>query len=76
MEKYIGFDIDDKKTVACVVQKGKKDRYDTMRTDVSVMRHWLEKQRKPRTKLHLTKSFAKLRLGIYYLRKSLKKGFS
>ena len=54
MEKYIGFDIDDKKTVACVVQKGKKDRYDTMRTDVSVMKRWLEKQRQPWTKLHLT----------------------
>ena len=54
MDQYIGFDIDDKKTVACVVQKGKKDRYDTMRTDVSVMKRWLEKQRKPRTKLHLT----------------------
>ncbi|AQT69285.1 hypothetical protein STSP2_02474 [Anaerohalosphaera lusitana] len=24
MDKYIGFDIDSKKTVACVVQKGKK----------------------------------------------------
>ena len=23
MDKYIGFDIDNKKTVACVVQKGK-----------------------------------------------------
>jgi hypothetical protein len=54
MEKYIGFDIDDKKTVACVAQKGKKDRYDTMRTDVSVMKRWREKQRKPGTKLHLT----------------------
>ncbi len=54
MEKYIGFDIDDKKTVACVVQKGKKDRHDTMRTDVSVMKRWLKKQRTPRTKLHLT----------------------
>jgi hypothetical protein len=54
MEKYIGFDIDDKKTVACVAQKGKKDRYDTIRTDVSVMKRWLEKQRKPGTKLHLT----------------------
>jgi len=31
MEKYIGFDIDDKKTVACVVQKGKKDRQDPER---------------------------------------------
>ncbi len=54
MDQYIGFDIDDKKTVACVVQKNKKDRYDTMRTDVSVMKRWLEKQRQPRTKLHLT----------------------
>ena len=54
MDKYIGFDIDDKKTVACVVQKGKKDRYDMMRTDVAVMKRWLAKQRKPRTKLHLT----------------------
>ena len=27
MDKYIGFDIDSKKTVACVVQKGEKDRY-------------------------------------------------
>jgi len=24
MDKYIGFDIDSKKTVACVVQKGEK----------------------------------------------------
>ncbi len=27
MDKYIGFDIDCKKTVACVVEKGKKDLY-------------------------------------------------
>ncbi len=27
MDKYIGFDIDSKKTVACVVQKGERDRY-------------------------------------------------
>jgi len=27
MDKYIGFDINSKKTVACVVQKGEKDRY-------------------------------------------------
>jgi len=25
MDKYIGFDMDSKKTVACVVQNGKKD---------------------------------------------------
>jgi len=27
MDKYIGFDTDSKKTVACVMQKGKRDRY-------------------------------------------------
>ena len=43
--------MDDKETVAGVVQKGKKDRYDPIPMDVSVMRIWLEKQRKPRTKL-------------------------
>ena len=30
MEKYIGFDIAYKKTVACVVQKGKLDKYETL----------------------------------------------
>ncbi len=54
MDQYIGFDIDDKKTVACVVQKGKKDIYDMMPTEVPVMRHWLEKQRNSGNKLHLT----------------------
>jgi len=34
MDKYIGFDIDSKKTVACVVQKGEKDRYTTFTTDI------------------------------------------
>ena len=54
MDKYIGFDIDDKKTVACVVQKDEKDVYETMPTDVEVMRAWLKKQRGPNDKLHLT----------------------
>ena|GEM_PF-3616150 len=27
MDKDIGFDIDEKKTVVCVIQKGKKERY-------------------------------------------------
>jgi len=26
MDKYIGFDVDSKKTVACVIQKGERDR--------------------------------------------------
>jgi len=54
MDKYIGFDIDDKKTVACVVQKDKKDVYETMQTDVEVMRYWLKEQRRAKDKLHLT----------------------
>ena len=32
MDKYIGFDIDCKKTVACVVQNGKKNIYATFLT--------------------------------------------
>ena len=54
MDKYIGFDIDDKKTVACIVQNGKKDVYQTMQTDVGVMRYWLKKQRKINENIHLT----------------------
>ena len=30
MDKYIGFDIDDKKTVACVIETGKKERFQKM----------------------------------------------
>ena len=54
MDKYIGFDIAYKKTVACVVQKGKPDKYDTLPTEVNVMRQWLDKQRKSGDRLHLT----------------------
>jgi hypothetical protein len=35
MDKYIGFDIDSKKAIACVVQKGEKDRYTTFKTDIT-----------------------------------------
>jgi len=34
MDKYIGLDIDSKKTVACVVQKGEKERYITFKTEI------------------------------------------
>jgi len=54
MDKYIGFDIDSKKTVACVVEKGKKDRYKTIRTDISQMKKFLVNQRQKDDKLHLT----------------------
>ena len=54
MDKYIGFDVDSKKTVACVVQAGKRDVYQTLPTDVEAMRRWLVEQRKGKAKLHLT----------------------
>jgi len=40
MDKYIGFDVDSKKTVACVIEDGKKDVYQTLPTDPEVMRQW------------------------------------
>ena len=45
MNKYIGFDIDSKKIVACVVENGKKDIYQTLRSDIGSMRKFLEKQK-------------------------------
>jgi hypothetical protein len=42
MDKYIGFDIDCKKTVVCVVQKDEKEIYATIGPDVGAMK----KQRK------------------------------
>jgi len=54
MEKYIGFDVDYKKTVACVVQEGRGQRYQTLPTRADSMRQWLGKQRKSGDRLHLT----------------------
>jgi transposase len=54
MDKYIGFDIDSKKTVACVVQKGQKDRFATLKTDIEQMKKFLQSQRRLGEKLHLT----------------------
>jgi transposase len=54
MDKYIGFDIDDKKTVACLIEKGKKERYQKLQTDIKSMRKYLEQQRTGDSKLHLT----------------------
>ena len=45
MNKYIGFDIDSKKIVACVVENGKKDIYQTLKSDIRSMRKFLEKQK-------------------------------
>lgn len=54
MDKYIGFDIDSKKTVACVVQKGKKEVYATMSSDVRLMRNFLKAQKADGSRVHLT----------------------
>ena len=54
MDKYIGFDIDSKKTIACVLQKGQKEKFTTLKTDINLMRHFLKKQRSPGERLHLT----------------------
>jgi len=54
MDKYIGFDIDSKKTVACVVQKGKRDKCTRLGTDIEQMQKSLQRQRRPGGNLHLT----------------------
>jgi transposase len=46
MDKYIGFDIDCKKTVVCVVQKDEKELYATIGPDVGSMKKFLLGQKK------------------------------
>lgn len=53
MNKYIGFDIDSNKTVACVLENGKNDIYQTIRPDVQSMRQFLISQKQPGCKIHL-----------------------
>jgi len=54
MDKYIGFDIDSKKVIACVVQKGQKEMYSTIGADVKSMRKYLQKQKADGSRVHLT----------------------
>lgn len=55
MDKYIGFDVSDKKTVACLMEANKKELYQTLPTDPYEMRVWLDQQRSdPNDRLHLT----------------------
>ncbi len=42
MDKFIGFDIDHKHTVACGVHAGQPERYGRLRTDVGQLREWLK----------------------------------
>ena len=53
MSKYIGFDIDCKKTVACVVENGKKDNYQTLGPDIASMKKFLLQQKRCNSKVHL-----------------------
>lgn len=54
MDKYIGFDIDSKKTVACVVENGKKEQYTTIGPDIESMKKYLRQQRTEDCRIHLT----------------------
>jgi transposase len=52
--KYIGFDIDSKKTMACVIQQGQKERYTTLKTDLKETQQYLQQQRQGKHAVHLT----------------------
>ena len=54
MDKYIGFDIDDKKTIACVIEQGKQERYQKLDTDIKAMRTYLKQQKTTDCRIHLT----------------------
>jgi len=55
MKKYIGFDIDDKKTVACVyVAEREQFRFRTLRTQLEAMREFVRREREPGDEVHLT----------------------
>lgn len=53
MDKYIGFDMDCKKTVACVVEAGKADIYQTLGPDIGSIKDFLRKQKQPGYRTHL-----------------------
>lgn len=53
MEKYIGMDIDNKKIICCVIQQGKKDRYQTIRPGIAAMRGLLRQEKADDSKVHL-----------------------
>jgi len=52
--KYIGFDIDSKNTVACVVQQGRKDVFQCFPTDTRRMQKYLRQLGRDGSPLHLT----------------------
>ena len=54
MDKFIGFDMDHKHTVACITQKDQPDRFCKLNTKVDDLREWLRDQRGPGERIHLT----------------------
>ena len=46
MDKYIGFDIDCKKTVVCVYQKNGSSKYDTIGPDIESMKKFLQTEKR------------------------------
>jgi transposase len=54
MDKFVGFDIDNHKTIACVVQKGQKERFATLSSKVEAMREFLQREKEQDDAVHLT----------------------
>ena len=54
MDKYIGFDMSDKQTIACVIGRNRAESYCSLATDVTALRGWLAQQKKGGHRLHLT----------------------
>src|SRR3990172_11541010 len=54
MDKYIGLDVSDKETVACVVARGRRDVYATLPTEAGPLRTWAAQQRQEGERLHVT----------------------
>ena len=46
MNKYIGLDIDCKKTVGCVIEAGRGDRYVTINSDIGSMSRFLRSEKR------------------------------
>jgi len=71
--KYIGLDIDSKKTVACVVQQGQKDRYTTFQSNPPQMQQYLQQERQDGSVVHLMNLLEELKL-LMILRAMLRTG--
>lgn len=52
MDKYIGLDMDSKKTVACVLEDGRADQYATLGPDVASLRRFLTGQSQAGCRVH------------------------